>query len=265
MYPPFRQTFNYPMIIQFMKQTNCENFEESMRFLVWSGWDLNFAICLRSLCFLQSNSNEQFLPNSLIETEEYKKQTPEHITISESIENPNNQETTKMRSKRKTSPSPDEDILQTEDALDSQLSQNGKRTKTSTPPPAKQLSEVLHGRPITEELLHEFLLQKPAPRWQFRLDAFQKLHPNFLAGWPEEFDACMKAKSAINDPTGNPRRSRMFKIAVNKDLLDQYPQNPSQTKFRSNLQRGLIKFFENKGFSYSKNETGSWIIFSQWV
>ncbi|KAJ5078391.1 ubx domain-containing protein [Anaeramoeba ignava] len=270
--------FSFALITQFMNSTNCSSTQESIYCLQLSNWNLEDAVCVWHLnnlrktiteksentektenkCAITSQKYNPYLsrtPSPQLFSEEnckldQKQETPKKSngkaikTEKKRKIMPENSNPQKLKNHRKTNSSPR--------SSSKHFGSHKKKKKFSPQKPAKSLSQVLNGREINESLLRTFLTQSPAPRWRFRLDAFHKLKPSLFQGWPNQYIECLERKKACKENPALSSQPRHFHIFVAKQILDCYPPRKEKSKSKANLERGLTKFFEGKGFTCSK-------------
>ncbi|KAJ5079612.1 hypothetical protein M0811_14390 [Anaeramoeba ignava] len=164
-----------------------------------------------------------------------------------------------------------------------------KKSRTK-PRCSRSLEEILNGQPLSIRPLQIFLSQKPTPRWDVRLDALKRFRPDLIRGYPEllekskqlendeqnsqqnsQFHQCQnptqcqaQCQNSFPDPSAchvDSQKKLTLKIKVLKDIFQYFPQVKQNKKYRRNLQRGLIKHFDNLGFRYSPIMHGNKLVF----
>ncbi|KAJ5070960.1 cyclin-dependent kinase inhibitor 2c-related [Anaeramoeba ignava] len=207
----------YLKVQEFMIKTQCCYPNECLYYLILTNGDLEEAICLRSLCLLQESQQQQQNPYY-----QYQYPYPFPFCFPNQINKP-----------------------ETEKETETETTEKAKNLKDSFSEKTKQKSKKRKEIPITTELLHKFLFQKPAPRWQYRLDAFKLLDSTLVNGWPDECEAA-------NNIDQKTQEKQSFRVEVSSRIFTYYLDDQRNFKTKQNLKRGLVQFFQSRGFAQSK-------------
>ncbi|KAJ5069709.1 hypothetical protein M0811_02286 [Anaeramoeba ignava] len=307
-------------LMQFMTITGTNDINEGVAYLHQTNWCLQDAISVKALCSLRSISNSFQQPSqqqggidtsNLFNKNPYGKElSREQMRMTEKNDCENQYEKTNPaltknkfdinRSGHRKKRANSDDIDFGDQNVEIQVDATAKSTEEEqheeeiteikkarkSRMPAKSLNEVLNGRNLTNETLEEFLAQKPAPRWKYRLEAFQKFNSQLVLGdlsylfehaksqnqfdlddneddqFPlDQSNSNLSQKSQQNS---NHKRN-LLQYEIDKAILDFFPKTSDEQKAKRNLQRGLIKYLVSDGFTYLSGARNGYFVFSKRV